>query len=63
MSESPFLLILIIVCAHERTYCCLFLVRAKDIEAQLLTACEEDLLILAEYEKAEENQEISSEQQ
>ncbi|XP_017286651.1 SMC5-SMC6 complex localization factor protein 2 isoform X2 [Kryptolebias marmoratus] len=37
--------------------------RAKEIEAQLLTACKEDLLTLAEYEEAEENQEISSEQQ
>ncbi|XP_013879701.1 SMC5-SMC6 complex localization factor protein 2 isoform X2 [Austrofundulus limnaeus] len=36
--------------------------RAKEIEAQLLTACKEDLLKLAEYEEAEMNQTISSEQ-
>ncbi|XP_026210940.1 SMC5-SMC6 complex localization factor protein 2 isoform X2 [Anabas testudineus] len=39
--------------------------KAKEIEAQLLTACKEDLLRIAEYEEAEENQEegISTEQQ
>ncbi|KAM4591627.1 SMC5-SMC6 complex localization factor protein 2 isoform 2-T2 [Odontesthes bonariensis] len=39
--------------------------RAKEVEAQLLTACKEDLLKIAEYEKAEEHREegISSEQQ
>lgn len=39
--------------------------RAKEIETQLLTACKEDLLRIAEYEEAEENQEegISTEQQ
>lgn len=40
-------------------------VRAKEIEAKLLTACEEDLLRIAEYEKAEEIREegISAQQQ
>lgn len=40
-------------------------IRAKEIEARLLTACQEDLLRIAEYEKAEEDQEegISTEQQ
>ncbi|XP_039857680.1 SMC5-SMC6 complex localization factor protein 2 isoform X2 [Simochromis diagramma] len=39
--------------------------KSKEIERQLLTACEEDLLKIAEYEEAEENREegISSEQQ
>ncbi|XP_049927555.1 SMC5-SMC6 complex localization factor protein 2 isoform X1 [Epinephelus moara] len=39
--------------------------RAKELEAQLLTACEEDLLRIAEYEEAEENREegVSTEQQ
>ncbi|KAK5617510.1 hypothetical protein CRENBAI_005091 [Crenichthys baileyi] len=38
--------------------------KAKEIEAQLLTACKEDLLRLAEYEEAEENQvEITTEHQ
>ncbi|KAK2824302.1 hypothetical protein Q5P01_021477 [Channa striata] len=39
--------------------------RAKEIEMQLLTACKEDLLRIAEYEEAEENQNegISTEQQ
>ncbi|KAM6915945.1 SMC5-SMC6 complex localization factor protein 2 [Xenentodon cancila] len=39
--------------------------RAKEVEAELLTACQEDLLRIAEYEEAEENQEddISTEQQ
>ncbi|KAG7216365.1 hypothetical protein INR49_021770 [Caranx melampygus] len=39
--------------------------KAKEIETQLLTACQEDLLRIAEYEEAEENQEedISTEQQ
>ncbi|XP_039995625.1 SMC5-SMC6 complex localization factor protein 2 [Xiphias gladius] len=39
--------------------------KAKEIETQLLTACKEDLLRIAEYEKAEENQKegISTEQQ
>ncbi|XP_040906375.1 SMC5-SMC6 complex localization factor protein 2 isoform X3 [Toxotes jaculatrix] len=39
--------------------------KAKEIETQLLTACKEDLLRIAEYEQAEENQEegISTEQQ
>ncbi|XP_023261564.1 SMC5-SMC6 complex localization factor protein 2-like [Seriola lalandi dorsalis] len=39
--------------------------KAKEIETQLLTACKEDLLRIAEYEEAEENQEegISTEQQ
>ncbi|XP_067376154.1 SMC5-SMC6 complex localization factor protein 2 isoform X4 [Channa argus] len=39
--------------------------KAKQIEMQLLTACKEDLLRIAEYEEAEENQDegISSEQQ
>ncbi|XP_034407421.1 SMC5-SMC6 complex localization factor protein 2 isoform X2 [Cyclopterus lumpus] len=39
--------------------------RAKEIETQLLTACKEDLLRIAEYEEAEENREegISNEQQ
>ncbi|XP_037321933.2 SMC5-SMC6 complex localization factor protein 2 isoform X2 [Pungitius pungitius] len=38
--------------------------RAKEIETQLLTACQEDLLRIAEYEEAEENREegVSSEQ-
>ncbi|XP_026165314.1 SMC5-SMC6 complex localization factor protein 2 isoform X2 [Mastacembelus armatus] len=39
--------------------------KAKEIETQLLTACKEDLLRIAEFEEAEENQEegISTEQQ
>ncbi|XP_016534208.1 SMC5-SMC6 complex localization factor protein 2 isoform X1 [Poecilia formosa] len=38
--------------------------KAKEIEAQLLSACNEDLLRLAEYEAAEENQEeIANEHQ
>ncbi|GLD65051.1 SMC5-SMC6 complex localization factor protein 2-like isoform X3, partial [Lates japonicus] len=39
--------------------------KAKEVETQLLTACKEDLLRIAEYEEAEENQEegISTEQQ
>ncbi|XP_010743029.3 SMC5-SMC6 complex localization factor protein 2 isoform X1 [Larimichthys crocea] len=39
--------------------------KAKEIEIQLLTACKEDLLRIAEYEEAEENREegISSEHQ
>uniref|UniRef100_A0A3Q2NQX1 SMC5-SMC6 complex localization factor protein 2-like n=1 Tax=Fundulus heteroclitus TaxID=8078 RepID=A0A3Q2NQX1_FUNHE len=38
--------------------------KAKEIEAQLLTACQEDLLKLVEYEEAEENQaEITAEHQ
>ncbi|XP_044069597.1 SMC5-SMC6 complex localization factor protein 2 isoform X3 [Siniperca chuatsi] len=39
--------------------------KAKEIETQLLTACQEDLLRIAEYEEAEENREegISTEQQ
>nr|XP_046258197.1 uncharacterized protein slf2 isoform X2 [Scatophagus argus] len=39
--------------------------RAKEIETQLLTACKEDLLRIAEYEEAEENREegISTEHQ
>nr|XP_040035078.1 uncharacterized protein slf2 isoform X3 [Gasterosteus aculeatus aculeatus] len=39
--------------------------RAKEIESQLLTACKEDLLRIAEYEEAEENREegVSTEQQ
>ncbi|XP_068424507.1 SMC5-SMC6 complex localization factor protein 2 isoform X2 [Clinocottus analis] len=39
--------------------------RAKEIETQLLTACKEDLLRIAEYEEAEENREegVSTEQQ
>ncbi|XP_045926899.1 SMC5-SMC6 complex localization factor protein 2 isoform X2 [Micropterus dolomieu] len=39
--------------------------KAKEIETQLLTACKEDLLRIAEYEEAEENREegISTEQQ
>ncbi|XP_035519703.1 uncharacterized protein slf2 [Morone saxatilis] len=39
--------------------------KAKEIETQLLTACKEDLLRIAEYEEAEENREegISSEHQ
>ncbi|XP_029377777.1 SMC5-SMC6 complex localization factor protein 2 isoform X3 [Echeneis naucrates] len=39
--------------------------KAKEIETQLLTACKEDLLRIAQYEEAEENQEegISTEQQ
>ncbi|XP_070772606.1 SMC5-SMC6 complex localization factor protein 2 [Enoplosus armatus] len=38
--------------------------KAKEIETQLLTACKEDLLRIAEYEEAEENREegISTEQ-
>ena len=44
---------------------CIVFIRAKEIEAQLLTTCKEDLLKIAEYEEAEENQEdgISTEQQ
>ncbi|XP_037638621.1 SMC5-SMC6 complex localization factor protein 2 isoform X2 [Sebastes umbrosus] len=39
--------------------------RVKEIETQLLTACKEDLLRIAEYEEAEENREegVSTEQQ
>lgn len=39
--------------------------KAKEIETQLLTACKEDLLRIAEYEEAEENREegISTEHQ
>ncbi|XP_071336715.1 SMC5-SMC6 complex localization factor protein 2 isoform X2 [Trachinotus anak] len=39
--------------------------KAKEIETKLLTECKEDLLKIAEYEEAEENQEegISTEQQ
>ncbi|KAM9727413.1 SMC5-SMC6 complex localization factor protein 2 [Menidia menidia] len=39
--------------------------KAKEVERQLLTTCQEDLLKIAEYEQAEENreEEISSEQQ
>uniref|UniRef100_A0A1A7XES9 Family with sequence similarity 178, member A n=1 Tax=Iconisemion striatum TaxID=60296 RepID=A0A1A7XES9_9TELE len=37
--------------------------RAKEIETELLTACKEGLLKLAEYEESEENQDVSSEQQ
>ncbi|XP_030604604.1 SMC5-SMC6 complex localization factor protein 2 isoform X2 [Archocentrus centrarchus] len=39
--------------------------KSKEIERRLLTACEEDLLKIAEYEEAEENREevISTEQQ
>jgi len=46
-------------------YVLFLFVRAKEVEAQLLTACKEDLLKIAEYEKAEEHREegISSEQQ
>lgn len=57
--------ILFIVFLHEKSYSCLWsiFIRAKEIEAQLLTACKEDLLKLAEYEEAEEEQAISSEQQ
>lgn len=39
-------------------------IRAKEIETQLLTACKEDLLRIAEYEEAEENREdINTEHQ
>ncbi|KAM7385590.1 hypothetical protein PAMP_001667 [Pampus punctatissimus] len=37
--------------------------KAKEIEMQLLTACKEDLLRIAEYEEAEEQEGISTEQQ
>ncbi|XP_056291793.1 SMC5-SMC6 complex localization factor protein 2 isoform X2 [Pseudoliparis swirei] len=39
--------------------------RAKDIEAEILSACQEDLLKIVEYEEAEQNREegISNEQQ
>ncbi|KAF7219994.1 SMC5-SMC6 complex localization factor protein 2-like, partial [Nothobranchius furzeri] len=37
--------------------------RAKEIEAELLTACNGGLLKLAEFEESEENQDVSSEQQ
>lgn len=39
--------------------------KAREIETQLLTACEEDLLRIAEYEEAEENREegVNTEQQ
>lgn len=51
---------------RELTFSTCFLsIRAKEIETQLLTACKEDLLRIAEYEEAEENREegISTEQQ
>lgn len=50
----------------ELTFSTFFLsIRAKEIETQLLTACKEDLLRIAEYEEAEENREegISTEHQ
>lgn len=37
-----------------------FSIRAKEIETQLLTACKEDLLKIAEFEEAEENREEAS---
>uniref|UniRef100_A0A1A8QPY9 Family with sequence similarity 178, member A n=1 Tax=Nothobranchius rachovii TaxID=451742 RepID=A0A1A8QPY9_9TELE len=37
--------------------------RAKEVEMELLTACNEGLLKLAEFEESEENQDVSSEQQ
>lgn len=49
--------------AHKTTY--IFFLRYYEMKTQLLDTCEDDLLKIAEYEKAEESQEedISNEHQ